>query len=698
MWVLSAAAIAFLLWQSRIALLRWTAAGGPVPPIWGSPAFWACALFAIAFALRLHFVWANPRITEAFSIQGAPFSDARFWSRMAEGMAAGGGADVGFPGKRPLFSMVLALFYTWTGISLPVAKLVQVLLGALTSAFVFLIFRRLGGFWAALAAGLYFAIDSQQVLQTVQLMTEPLGILCVVLSAWLLILAGPRLALWPLLGAGIALGLSNLARPLTLFGFPLYALLICVQTFRNGGRTLRALSVPVGVFALGVAICLGPWVVRQHKVHGIWSISDNSAPALFGASTPEYGTWTWEVEELPGKAGLPYTVKGRYDFFQRGFRENLAKYPGYYWRHVLEGLIPAAAGVNFVTPDFRAAGWFAFGLVALFGLLRRVWFPTLAAAMSSVLLAFVTAATAHWLALAGFFWMLRRKPFPTLVTGVTFISAILGSALFGNSALPRMRFLIDWLEAGWVFVALLEGSRLAIGLVMGIPVSAWAAGDDSEERKSPHPALHKTLRWTAWLAVAFLLISSSRLVALNTFFPPKSARKMGLRPELQRQAMAMLVERMPEWKPLVAHLERGTPIAGVPKFIVRRGWLGGYTYFFPANLEIHHPADIFNPRPYDHSIVEIYKDQYGFGSYLMGILPREVPRSLLDRPCVLAGFLMDTPLTKMDSFPSMEILAIIPGIEVTAEAVGRAVLAPPVPETTAWIEAIKAHQATELAQ
>ena len=336
MWALSAAALAFLLRCGHRVLVRRAAGGAAISPFAGSPVFWACALFAAALAVRLHFAWANPFYTDGiFAIRGVPFSDARAWSKMAEGMAAGGGVDVGFPAKRPLFSMVVALFYTWTGISIPVAKAVQMLLGGLTSAFVFLIFRRLGGFWAALAAAIFFAIDPQQVEQTAEVMTEPLGTLCIVLSTWLLLRAGPRLALAPLLGAGIALGLSNLARPLTLFGFPFYALLIGAQALRNGGRTWRALAVPAGVFTLGVAVCIGPWVVRQHWVHGIWSISDNSASGLFAASTPEYGVWSPEVEALADKAALPYTVKVRYDFFQRGFRENLAKHPGY--KLILEG-------------------------------------------------------------------------------------------------------------------------------------------------------------------------------------------------------------------------------------------------------------------------------------------------------------------------------------------------------------------------
>ena len=697
LWALSAASIAFLLWSGGAALIRWTAGGAAIAPAGGSPVFWACAIFAAAFAVRVHFVWKNPFYTDGiFAIRGSPYSDAWAWSKMAGTMAAGGGVDAGFPAKRPLFPMLLALFYTWTGISVPVAKAVQAMLGGLTSAFVFLIFRRLGGHWAALAAALFFAIDPQQVAQTAQLMTEPLGILCIALSAWLLMLAGPRLAPWPLFWAGVALALSNLARPLTLFGFPFYALLIGAQTFRNGARTLRALAVPAGVFTLGVAICIGPWIVRQHAVHGIWSISDNSASGLFAASTPEYGAWTMEVESLPEKAGIPRGVKNRYDFYQRGFRENLAKHPGYYRRHVLEGLLPAAAGGAIVSAHFRAAGWLAFGVVALLGLWRRVWLPPIAAAISCLLLSFLTASAAHWVALAGFAWMLWRKPFPALAVGVTFLSAILGSALFGNAVLFRMRYLIDWIEAGWVLVALLEFSRMAAGLVMRIPRGAWTRADEMEEEMPAHPVLGKMLRRAGWLAAAFLLVSSARLVALNVFFPAKPEQQIVLAPEVRRRAMALLAERVPEWQPLVAHLENPAPIAGVPPLEVRTGWLGCHTYSFPANLDIHHADPIFGPRPYPRSVVEVFKGGRAFGRRLaMATLPGELPSALLDGPCTFAGFFVDISLTGKKGFQTVEILAVIPGCEITPEAIRRAVLAPPIPETKAWIEAIKANRSSQ---
>ena len=79
----------------------------------------------------------------------------------------------------------------------------------------------------------------------------------------------------------------------------------------------------------------------------------------------------------------------------------------------------------------------------------------------------------------------------------------------------------------------------------------------------------------------------------------------------------------------------------------------------------------------------------------MGILPCELPSALLDRPCAIAGFSIENTLTETNTFGTIEILAIIPGREINGEAVRRALLAPPTPETKAWIETIKANRASQ---
>ena len=92
---------------------------------------------------------------------------------------------------------------------------------------------------------------------------------------------------------------------------------------------------------------------------------------------------------------------------------------------------------------------------------------------------------------------------------------MLGSALFGNPDLQRVRLLIDWVEAGWTFAgALLLGSvvvamviRVPVGTLLGVP--AGQSRDREDDRTAPW------LRWIGWGFAAFLFVSTSRLVFLN---------------------------------------------------------------------------------------------------------------------------------------------------------------------------------------
>ena len=373
---------------------------------------WALVLFAVALAIRAGFLWLHPEYTDGFmSIRGVPYSDARDWNGMAKSTATGHGVDSTYPGMRALYPIFLAHFYTWFGDSLPLAKALQALIGAASTALVFLTLRRAMVHWAALAAALFFAADPRQVTQAGKLMTEPFGLLLILLSAWCLVIGGERRRPGMLFASGAFFACANLARPLTLFALPLFVALVALNA-----RHWRTAAIHVAAFVLGTMICLGPWVVRERIVHGIWGISCNSAEALFAASSPEFGTWTTAVKAVPEKAGIPRKVKERYDFFQSRFRENLRNYPGFYAENVVRSLGGAAlSGENF-SAAFRR--WTA--AIAVIGIVFTLW------------------------------WRL----FPGAVLVVCHFGSLLGSALFGNPDLQRMRLLIDWLEVGWVFAGL----------------------------------------------------------------------------------------------------------------------------------------------------------------------------------------------------------------------------------------------------
>ena len=269
---------AFLLFGKNlrpvIARLRRASTTSVDHPLPISAGKWAVLLFIFALGMRAGFILANPDYTDGqMSIRGVPYSDAGGWHAMAKSTARGRGVDSAFPGMRALYPMFLANFYTWFGPSPDLAKALQALIGAATTAVIFLALRRAMPLWPSVAAALFFAVDPRQVTQAGRLMTEPFGLLLTVLSAWCLIVGGERRRPALLFASGAFFACSNLTRPLTLFAFPIFVTLVAANAWLRETHRWRAALLHSAAFALGAALCLAPWIIRERVTHGIWSIS-----------------------------------------------------------------------------------------------------------------------------------------------------------------------------------------------------------------------------------------------------------------------------------------------------------------------------------------------------------------------------------------------------------------------------------------
>ncbi len=58
-----------------------------------------------------------------------------------------------------------------------------------------------------------------------------------------------------------------------------------------------------------------PWLIRQERVYGIASLSDNIGEAIYAATSPIYKQWTPAVRKDADAAGIPNTVGDRYRYF-----------------------------------------------------------------------------------------------------------------------------------------------------------------------------------------------------------------------------------------------------------------------------------------------------------------------------------------------------------------------------------------------
>src|SRR5262249_40471772 len=132
--------------------------------------------------------------------------------------------------------------------------------------------------------------------------------------------------------SGMLLGLSNLTRTLTLLAMPGYVVCLAV---RPGWHPRRQAVGRVALFVFGFAFAVGPWILRQHRVHGLTSISDNTAIGFYAATSPKHGYWTSDVERDAEADGVAPTVKAHYDYYMARAYDNLRADPWFYVGNVL---------------------------------------------------------------------------------------------------------------------------------------------------------------------------------------------------------------------------------------------------------------------------------------------------------------------------------------------------------------------------
>jgi 4-amino-4-deoxy-L-arabinose transferase-like glycosyltransferase len=237
---------------------------------------WLIAVTLLAFVVRLAvigYVHPNPR--------DGRFDDSVWYDGSARHLAAGDGyvfdpAIFRAPDGSPVYPddtrltptalwppgypATLAVVYKLTGNSLAAGRLLNVLLGSATVALVFLIARRLFGRTEAVFAGLALAVLPSHALFTAVLLSETeFGFLLALVLAICVYFVfdrerRPRLPL--LVGLGALAAFTGYVRGEFLLFGGVIALLLLIRLRRQALKPLAAL-------ALGAALVITPWVVRN---------------------------------------------------------------------------------------------------------------------------------------------------------------------------------------------------------------------------------------------------------------------------------------------------------------------------------------------------------------------------------------------------------------------------------------------------
>ncbi|MBP7669453.1 MAG: tetratricopeptide repeat protein [Candidatus Eisenbacteria bacterium] len=275
------------------------------------------ALFAASLLLRILFLFqlrASPTLLH-------PTADPLRYHERALEILSGDllGSGVSFHSS-PLYPYVLAIFYALTGKNLFAAYCLQAAVDALGVVLLFLLARRLGGALVGWLAGV-IALGYQAFLFFTGELIEITLVLAFLTGAMILLVddadarsnrrahgaqppharssarihptgrwtAGSQLRLF---AAGLLLGLAVLGKPNILAAIPF---LLAGWNLR-AGRSWRALGRPAAACALGVALAIAPFTLRNAIVGHDFVLTSSNGGINFYIGNNEHADGTFRVD------------------------------------------------------------------------------------------------------------------------------------------------------------------------------------------------------------------------------------------------------------------------------------------------------------------------------------------------------------------------------------------------------------------
>jgi 4-amino-4-deoxy-L-arabinose transferase-like glycosyltransferase len=647
------------------------------------------AILVTTMAIRWDSHLRNPHPTGFFIYHGSPISDGSTYTFKAINIAEGYGIpSVQQPAIRPFYSIVLACLYTWTGFSLAAVSALNIVIAGVTAALIYLcgalVFNRL----CALGAALFFAIDPTQLIQTPQAGTEPLGLLFFVGSVYAALLAFKNRQAAMFFLSGLLIGLSNLTRTLTVFTLPFYIALILVVGWREG--TAKAACLRALLMLFGFSCVMLPWLIRQERVYGIASLSDNIGEAIYAATSPLYKQWTPAVRKDADAAGIPNTVGDRYRYFIDRAVENAKTNPGFYLRNVGAALWEYA---NTFGPRSRAtnryANWFSSAgqgqrvlLLYLLAFTFLVWLlrknrpfapSNLLFLLISIGLIVLYQSLPPWATfvpvLSGivFAWRPGRR-MPNLILFGTLAVAVFGSAIFANPVLFRAILMTDWLFVLYFIAAVWFPAETLSRRVAGATEQAGVTRPEEDETSPFQNTLSLLSRrlclFLVIMTLGFFLVSGTRLIALSvsqhgekgkTQSSPGWSLRRGLTiPEkvsILQRLQRSLFSILPEDAQQLPIYQGGKDPPKVGDYIVEiEGFYYDYYILPGATL----PYRMLGPKPYARTLVRLSRYEF--------VLAEEIPADFADRPLVFIGVVVPQEVDDKEQAlrPMARGLAIVP--------------------------------------
>jgi len=488
--------------------------------------------------------------------------------------------------------------------------------------------------------------------------------------------------------SGLLIGLSNLTRTLTMFTLPFYFALILLLGWRERmpkAAGLRALLMLFGFFCVML-----PWLIRQERLYGIASVSDNIGEAIYSATSPLYGRWTPAVRKDADAAGIPDTIGDRYRYFVNRAVENVKTNPAFYLRNVGSALWeyantfgPRSRGANRYVEQFSRAAegqkvFLGFVLVLTFfvWLLRkeRLFAPSnLLFLLISIGLVVVYQSLPPWATfvpvLLGivFAWRAGRR-MPTVILAGSLAATVLGSAIFANTVLFRAILMTDWLFVLYFLAAVwFPADNFSRRLTGGFEQPGVRAAEE-EETSSFQNALSLLSRRSCVLLViltlVFFSVSSARLIGLSISHRSEKGKTQTSPGWFLRRGLTI-----PEKVSILRRLEH-SPFSTLPEDVgqlsIYQGGkdpprtgdyiveIGGYyyDYYVPPGETLQNP--IVSAKPYGRTVVRLSRYEFLF--------PGEIPADFADRSLAFIGVVLpqEAGASEQALRPFVRGLAIVP--------------------------------------
>lgn len=335
------------------------------------------AVFAVALVPRLVFFFINKNNNPLFY---HPMLDALFHHEWAREIVSGDfwGDEVFF--RAPLYPYVLALLYKVSGSSIAFAVLFQHLLGAVSTAMVYLLARRFFAPRVALLAGLFAALYWPLIYFEGDLLFETLFVFLSLAFLLVFAVAAERRTPALLFAAGLLLGLGAVTRPLILVLVPLLPVIFhfSAKTRPASGAARRAWMAPTILVIAGSLVFIMPVMVRNYLVGrdfvpiasqggvnfyiGNNPHSNGTQAMVPGARADLHGTYQGAIELAERDAGRSLKPSEVSNYYTKKALDFIILSPGEAARLTLKKLYLFWAGVERSNDKYMQFFWERFGL------------------------------------------------------------------------------------------------------------------------------------------------------------------------------------------------------------------------------------------------------------------------------------------------------------------------------------------------